>query len=436
MNKMTVVAERIGTTPSRVLATLTILMGPILGLSCSSLVQREAPSEFGWEEEQLQANVGANFEKAASLRDLGVIYLRTGRHKEAVAPLTQSINEDRSDPKTWFYAGLTRELLGDPVQALRIYEQSPHRSGSTLYSHAVNGRIGLLKLDNQRRSLQSMYDERSLPPVNSLRDGTFALFPIVCRGPSSRDTILGLGITDLINFHIDELRDFSAIDTDITELALRLATSADTAPEMSKPETAARALKAGSLLGGTCVLDSNNQMQVDLVFRDLINNTTLTVSASESVNNVLALENTLVDSLIFELGVFAPNRNRNITTVPGGYDAIIAFSQAVELKRKGRWTEAILYLQQALLHSPRLIIAEARIENLSNFILAEATTKKDLLRLLLRLESRMILPELLDARMYGHAWSAGYGVIPGQGSRRLPPGNAGELPAPPTPVRN
>ena len=157
MNKMTVVAARIGTTPSRVLATLTILMGPILGLSCSSLVQREAPSEFGWEEEQLQANVGANFEKAASLRDLGVIYLRTGRHKEAVAPLTQSINEDRSDPKTWFYAGLTRELLGDPVQAPPTPEQSPPRLNvgyvaNSLHSRTVAApfRIDLVQSCRQR----------------------------------------------------------------------------------------------------------------------------------------------------------------------------------------------------------------------------------------------------------------------------------------------
>lgn len=421
---------------SRLAVLLLVSMGPILGLSCSSLLQREAPSEFGWEEERLEASVGADFNKAAALRDLGVIYLRTGRFAEAKLPFTQSLNEDRSDPKTWFYSGLAYELVGNPQQALQVYKQSPLLSGGTIYTYATNGRIGLLEAGFQRDYLQTLYNQGTLPPTDSLREGVVALFPIDCQNTSAAESVIGLGLTDLINFHVNELRGISAIETDITKLALMLATNSDIDPTIAKPEVAARALGAGALLGGTCVLNANNEMQVDLVMRDLIRDTVLSVSARYPVSELLALENSLIDSLTFKLGIFAPNRNRNITTVPGGYDAVLSYSKGIKAERAGQWPDALKHFRQALAGNPRMFIADVRLERLENFVLGRGESQKDLLNLLVRLESVAVLPDLIDSRLRGHAWGIGFGIIPGQGTRRLPPGNAGELPAPPTPVRN
>ena len=69
-------------------------------------------------------------------------------------------------------------------------------------------------------------------------------------------------------------------------------------------------------------------------------------------------------------------------------------------------------------------------------MLAQGADREELLALVYQLESYDATPYLLEARLLNMAGSIGSGYVPGQDNRKLPPGNVGELPAPPRPVDN
>ena len=421
---------------SRLRVIFVYALGPIMGLSCGSVPHRELPAEYAWEESSLRADVGANHETAAALRDLGVIYLRTGRYEKATEALEHSSAEDRSDPKAWFFAGLSYEFQNRPADALGKYLKSPHRSGKTVYSQATNGRIGFLERDQRTNQTQALFDNSLYSPNDSLQEGLVSVFPTSCNITDTAYDGLGDGLNDLLAFHIEDLQGISTVDPSLSREALRISESASRPDGMSAPEAAARVLKTGAMIGGTCVESRAGQLRIDLVYRDFLNATVVTVGTEAPMQDLLEIENILVDSLVYELGLFAPNRNRNTLRGMDGLESIRLYGSGLQAEEDERWVEALALYKRALSLNARLLIAEIKIEKIQNMVLATAYDSGDYLDLLLALESRVPSSELIDQRILGHVWSVGYGVFPGQGTRRLPPGNAGELPAPPSPTRN
>ncbi len=421
---------------SRLRVIFVYALGPIMGLSCSSVPHRELPSEYAWEEASLRAYVGANHNAAASLRDLGVIYLRTGRFEKATEALEYSTVEDRSDPESWFYAGLSYEFQNDPGAALGKYRASPHRSGKTVYSQATNGRIRFLEQEEQTDDLFEKFSSGFFSANDSLESGLVSVFPLACSISDPAYAGLGNGFSDLLAFHIGDVQGVSTVDPALSREAIEMAVSAQRPQGMGAPESAARILRSGGMIGGTCVETSAGLIRIDLVYRDLINETSTSVDAETPLQNLLDLENTLVDSLVYKLGLFAPNRNRNTLRGMDGLESIRHYSAGLQAEQERDLVEALAHFNRALNLNSRLLIAETKIEKIKNMVLATASTQSEFLDLLLKLESLTSFTELRDQRISGLSWNLGYGFFPGQGTRRLPPGNAGELPTPPTPTRN
>lgn len=409
----------------------------MLGLSCRTLSpQREALSEYYWEVQNLRMQAGKASESTQAWRDLGVIYLRTGHFEEADDVLSRAIAQDRSDPKLWFYAGLTQELLDRQEAALATYEQAPMLSATSLYSQAMKGRIAWLQDEQLRRTLEALLAQDALPPPDRLSPGSYTVFPLVCQGGRAEYADLGKGLSELISRDLDQLRGIDVVEPGSVRKAFERASAMQGRTDMARPVWVGRLLGAGKIVGGTCAISVDDRIEVDLVLRDLIEDRVITVSAQEHLEDVPLLEKNLMDKLIDELRIWLPNRERRIPVTSVSLEALVAYSQGLAREDAGDLEQSAAFYRQALALYPRFTLAAVRTEVVENKILARGADKKDLVDLVVRLESYAVTPYLLDTRLQYLGRSIGSGFIPGQDTRKLPPGNVGELPAPPRPVGN
>ena len=420
----------------RLVWTLTFLIS-MLGLSCTAVhPQREALSEYYWDVQNLRMRIGKSSTRAQALRDLGVIYLRTGHFEEAHGVLARSLAQDRSDPKLWFYTGLSQELLDKTEAALATYERSPSLSASSIYSRAMKGRIAWLQDEKTRLMLEELLAREPIPSSDSLSPAAYAVFPFVCQGGLAEYGVLGKGLSDLISRDLGRLRGIKVVDPYRVKRAVEITSAVRGQTEGAGPIQVGQRLGVGKIIEGRCIVGTDNSIEVDLVLHDLIDNRVISVSAEGRLENVFLLEESIIDGLVDTLRIWLPNRDRRIQVPPSGLDALMAYSQGLEHEEAGQLEQSAVLYQQALTLYPRFTLAGTRSETVENKILARGTDKEDLVDLLVRLESFTVTPYMLDTRIQNLGSSLGSGFVPGPDTRKLPPGNVGELPAPPRPVDN
>ena len=143
-----------------------------------------------------------------------------------------------------------------------------------------------------------------------------------------------------------------------------------------------------------------------------------------------------MDRLIDELQIWIPNRERRLPLTGIEQDAFLAFSQGIRLEDQGNLEMSLSQYRRTLRLSPNFTLVEQKIEALIDKTLARGEGKAELLALINRLESQLPTQHLLNARLHRLGSTINAGTIPDQDTRKLPPGNIGELPAPPRPAGN
>ena len=193
-------------------------------------------------------------------------------------------------------------------------------------------------------------------------------------------------------------------------------------------------LGAGKVVEGSCEIETNDRISIDIFLEDIVANDLIAINAENFLQNMTELERTIMDRLIEGLRVWIPNRERRTPLNGVSLETMLAFSDGLSSEDQGDFDQSIEYYNQALALSPRFVLAEVRLDAVNNKILARGTSPDDLKNLLEYIESLIPTEGLLNSRLSqaGQAMSSGY--VPGEDARRLPPGNVGELPAPPSPA--
>lgn len=409
----------------------SILLIAILSLliSCSTISShQEHLSDYYWEVQSLRWQAGEAKLSAGAWRDLGIIYLRTGEYEKADYVLSRAMDQDRTDSKLWFYAGLTQELLNRKEEALSRYMQAPTLSLHSLYNRAMKGRISRLQ-DELRFPLLQRSEASASETDNSI--STFAVRSFFCQGATSDYARLGIGLSELISRNLDQLNDINVV----TAQQLRILERA-TRTDENIEELAISTYGIQRFVSGTCEITNTNRIRVDLVLRDLNDLQTINISAEQDLERMAVLENTLMNSLTDELQIWIPNRERRLPVTSVGLEALMAFSEGLDFEFEGEMTRSLDSYNQALLLHPSFALAEAKIEGVQNRILARGSGEAELIDLLVRLESYLAAPDLVSARLVNAGNSINSALIPNQDARKLPPGKIGELATPPLPVGN
>ena len=164
----------------------TLLFVILLTASCTTLSsQPESLSDYYWEVQQLRLRAGKASGDVEALRDLGIIYLRTGYYEEANEVFTAATELDRANPRLWFYMGLSREMLGDEQGALAVYRQAPTLSNVSIYSKAMKGRMEWLQGKSLQDAPLTRVGENGILASGSLADDVLIVLPFECEGRGS-----------------------------------------------------------------------------------------------------------------------------------------------------------------------------------------------------------------------------------------------------------
>lgn len=414
----------------------TLLIIVLLATSCTTLSnQQESMSDYYWEVQQLRLRAGKASGDVEALRELGVIYLRTGYYQEAHDVFTAAVELERADPKLWFYMGLSSEMLGNEQEALAVYSQAPTLSNVSIYSKAMKGRMEWL----QGKTLQqpsAPLGQNGILASGSLNDDVLIVLPFECEGQGVEFTDLGKGISQLIGHNLDQLQGVDLVNYTLVNEARQQYRELDNRDDIDESAWIAGLLGAGKVVEGTCEIDTNNRISIDIFLEDIVENDLVAINAEDFLQNMPELERTIMDRLIEGLRVWIPNPERRTPLNGVNLETMLAFSDGLSSEDQGDYDQSIEYYNQALSLSPRFVLAEVRLDAVNNKILARGTSPDDLKNLLVYIESLVPTPGLLNTRLSqtGQAMSSGY--IPGEDARKLPPGNVGELPAPPSPAGN
>ena len=168
------------------LVLILLVVSPMQGLGCAATnPQKESLSEYYWEAQNLRQIADNTPRGTEALRDLGVIYLRTGYFEKGYDALSLSLVRDRSDPKRWFYSGLALELLERPDPALATYERFLSLSSSSIFTRATRGRVAWLRGTRDQEHFEQLLRRETVPSSDSLAPNTYAVFPLDCTtGPN------------------------------------------------------------------------------------------------------------------------------------------------------------------------------------------------------------------------------------------------------------
>ncbi|GMQ81595.1 MAG: hypothetical protein BMS9Abin05_1027 [Rhodothermia bacterium] len=426
-----------GNRPVDRLVSLLLLLSPMLGLACGTVnPQRESLAEYYWESQNLRFRGGSSTKGAEALRDLGVIYLRTGHYQKAYDVLSRSLVQDRSDPKRWFYAGLAQELLGREDAALSTYERFLSLSSTSIYTRAMRGRAAWLQDAATRDLLYATSRDTDTQRFGELVENRYAVFPLECVSDTPEYKALGTGLSDIISNDLESLRNVDMIDPHLVRMAYAAAEEAVNRAGTSRPVWAGKTLGASRIVGGTCRVDSDETIDVDLILRDLASDEVYSVSGRDRVQNIATLEQSLIRDLATQLRIWIPDREGYTTTTLPTFDALIFYSDGIVSEDSGALETSLAAYDRALAAHPTFVLADVRRIALVNKLLARSTGQDDLVDLVVRLESANYLTYNLDMRINQLGFNVGSTLVPSQDTRKLPPGNLGELPTPPSPVRN
>ena len=371
-----------------------------------------------------------------ALRELGTIYMKMGLFNEANEALTLAISEDRSDPKVWLYSGLAQELLDNPAEALSRLKRAPGRSQTSIYSNAIKGRIAWLEESEFLKKANELTELDTPVEGSSLDENLYVVLPFTCVINEQQYKDIGVGLSALIAHDLDQIQGINFVDVDITRLAYFQNPEVAAGTPEEKAIWAARLFGAQNVIGGDCILNDDSILNIDFVLRDVRSQNIISLSIQENINNIPALETTIIDQLLEELRIYVPNRERRMPVAGLNLETLLALSNGLVSEDERDLANSIRQYQRVLAQAPSFTSARIRLDRAMHKQLSAGETRDQLLGLLERLESDTGGTTLLDSRALQAGGNLNAGFSPDQLTRKLPPGTIGELPLPPSPTNN
>jgi TolB-like protein/Flp pilus assembly protein TadD len=351
-------------------------------VSCASQVPlRGTPDEYREEVARLKQEVRQNPADSVARRDLGAIYVRTGRPAKGYEQLQDAFRRELEDPKTLFYLGVAREKTGRTDAAFRLYERYEEVLSDSPYRSLLQGRYeGLLRERARQKVAQKLEREERLTR-RGVSSSTVAVLPFAYQGENERFAPLSRGLSEMIS------TDLAVIDRLTVVERLRLQALLDEL-ELSRSDvvdssTAPRSgllLGAGRLVGGEFAI-KQEAANVDVALAQLRQDTTSVdvESRSGALNRIFELEREIVFSVLRRLGIeredLTAEEIAEIERAPTqNLQAFLAFCRGLREEDAGNFGAATEAYQQAQTQDPSFQEAQAREQQASALDAAGGST--------------------------------------------------------------
>lgn len=415
--------------------------------ACAPRVQlNEDPDRYREEVARLQREIAEDPGEAEPLRDLGVIYMRTGRTPQGFDALRKAFARDDDDPMTLFYLGIANEKLGKQETALRLFERYPNVPSDSPYRRLMEGRYEWLIREMAREEIRAMI-AREEEMGGGIDARVVAVLPLSYQGGNERYAPLGRGLSEMLTVDLASIRRIRVVERvrlqallDELELAQSEYVDPSSAPRVG------RLLGAGRLVGGSYNVLGDEELRMDVALAELEQQAASPnfESRSGALDDLFELEKELVFRVIERLGLeLTPEERAAIETVPTrNLQAFLAYSRGLLEQDRGNYAAAAEAFGQARQLDPDFEEA-AEQEQASESLSVAAGPPDQALVGAIRLQPPLPASSslnLLDNRLQEISQTVGTEFIPTQEARQPAAESGGTaagglLPDPPPPPR-
>ena len=321
--------------------------------ACAPTIQmNEDPDDYRDEVAQLQRQITENPSDATLLRDLGAIYVRTGRPAEGYTTLRKAFARDSDDPKTLFFLGVATEKIGRPQTALRLYERFDRVPEDSRYRSLMEGRHQWLLREQIRQEVAQMLEREEALTGGDVSPQRIAVLPFSFIGGDEKYAPLGQGLSEMISVDlasIDRLQLVERVRLQVLLNELQLAQSQYIDP--SSAPRVGKLLGAGRLVGGSYAVAGDEEFRVDVALAELTGASTSSDLRSQSgdLEDLFAFKREIVFGIVDRLGIELTAEERaQIESVPTrNLQAFLAYSRGLEAEARGNFRTAAQSFQQA-----------------------------------------------------------------------------------------
>lgn len=342
----------------------------------SSISLDEDPSAYQAEERQLEQHISDNPQDGEALRDLGVIYMRTGRSSQAYDTLKKAFSHLPNDPQTLFFLGLASEKVGRRQAALKLFRRFDQVPEDSRYRSLMEGRYDWLVREQARRSAQELMaqEQQTGDQVGDrVSPRTVAVMPFEYQGGEDRYAPLGRGLAEMLSTdlsHVGRLQVVERVRLQAILNELELAQSeyvnSATAPRVG------RLLGAGRLVGGTYLVTEDEELRMHVSLADV------TSGGQEpqlddrrgGIAELFQLQKEVTFAVVDRIGVELTSQERAaIQEVPTeNLQAFLAYSRGLLEEDRGNYGAAAQHYQEAQQLDPNFEAAtegQRKSQNLS-----------------------------------------------------------------------
>jgi len=292
---------------------------------------------------------------ATVVRQLGIAYYKAGRYADARTQLSQAAKLNPRDGTAALYLGLTAERQNDIAGAKAAYQSYIRYGRTSRVRRQLESRLAALtRLELQMAAKSAIAQERQLV-TQSGSPRTVAVMPLRFVGSDTTLQPLERGLAELITTDLSRSHELTVVERArlqalMDELALQQSGQTDSSTNVR----AGRIIQAGRIVNGQ-IAQNAQRLRVDAA---IVNTQTAVVTsgaASEnSLEQLFALEKTLVLQLFDSLGVRLTTAERTaIDQRPTrSLQAFLAYSRGLRFEDQGRYEDAARNFNEAVRLDP------------------------------------------------------------------------------------
>lgn len=392
---------------SRIGLTCVLCTAALLLVSCASQSALQGtPAEYREEVARLEREISQNPADSAARRDLGAIYVRTGRPAKGYERLQEALRRGLEDPKTLFYLGVAREKTGRTGAAFRLYERYEEVPEDSPYRSLLQGRYESLLRERVRQEVAQRFEREEQLTRREISPSTVAVLPLAYQGGNERFAPLSRGLSEMISVDLATVSRITVVErlrlqAILDELKLSQSNFVD-------PSTAPRSgllLGAGRLVGGGFAVREGETVDVDVTLAQLRQDTTRAEVESHSgaLGRLFDLERELVFGVLRRLGIergdLTAEELAEIGRAPTrDLQAFLAYSRGLLEEDAGNFEAATEAYRQARRQDPSFQEAAAR-EQQAESLSAAGGSPDDALMAAARVEPPPSPIDLVDRQL-------------------------------------
>ena len=287
---------------------LKILIIFMMGLfvSCTMTTRMNNQEEKKIRMNKLVRIIAANPSDWNSLRELGVILVKSHDYKRGKILLERALRLNPKDPQTIFYYGFSLEFCNEEKRAFNVYRNYDKVPRLSRYRRMMQARYDFLTRKVMRQEAKALLSQEGQLGTKALSPKSIAVFPFSYQGSDMNYATLGKGLCEMMITDLSQVKGIKLIERIrlqalLEEMRLEQTGLMDTktAPRFGQ------LLSAGQIVCGVYDILSEDRFRVDVELWDVFKSQSppLAVNRTDKLSRIFTMEKRIVFGVIARMGI-------------------------------------------------------------------------------------------------------------------------------------